>query len=330
MRFLQFAGNARAKELASHAFDAGHIPHALLIDGPAGSGKRTFARILAQAAVCDGAGEKPCGVCRQCRNALSLHHPDIIEVEGGKGPRSFPIDAVRKVRASAVVGPNDAARKVYLLIHVQNMSEQAQNALLKLIEEPPPYALFLLVCDSRFRVLPTVRSRCMELSLAPVTEDEAVSALLAQDGGLAEQDARAAARMAGGLIGQAKKGLYDGSFAASRTFCDSFTTALTGSAPYAFLRLSGMLEKDKSLCDAALALLPLLFRDALAQRDGLPTSLSGCTEQAELLARSLTRTALFALQEEAASAQAALERYANKSLLLTGLFARLWQVKNEL
>ncbi|MFT9055223.1 MAG: hypothetical protein ABF449_01170 [Ethanoligenens sp.] len=330
MHFLQFAGNTRAKELAAHAFDTGRIPHALLIDGPAGSGKRTFARILAQTAVCDGTGEKPCGMCRQCRNALALHHPDIIEVEGGKGPRSFPIDAVRQVRASAAVGPNDAARKVYILIHVQNMSEQAQNALLKLIEEPPAYALFLLICDSRFRVLPTVRSRCVEFSLGPVPEEEAVAALCAQDAELHEADAHAAVRMAGGLIGQAKQGLYDGSFAASRAFCETFASALIGSAPYAFLRLSGTLEKDAALCNAFLALLPLLFRDALALREGLATALSGCADQAGTLARTFTRTALFALEEEAVSTRDSLERYANKPLLLTSLFARLWQVKNAL
>lgn len=328
MRFLQFAGNARAKELAGSAFDSGRFPHALLIDGPAGSGKRTFARILAQAAVCEGTGEKPCGVCRQCRNALSLHHPDIIEVEGGKGPRSFSVDAVRKVRTSAAVGPNDAARKIYLLIHVQNMTEQAQNALLKIIEEPPPYALFLLTCDSRFRVLPTVRSRCMELSLAPVSEDEAVEALCARDAGLSQTDARTAARMSGGLVGQAEKGLYDGSFTASRAFCEAFAAALTGSAPYAFLRLSGTLEKDTALCTAVLSLFPLLFRDALALREGLSGTLSGCAEQAGVLAKSCTRAALFALEEEAGAARAALERYANRPLLLTNLFARLWQAKN--
>lgn len=330
MRFLQFAGNPRAKALASQAFDSGRLPHALLIDGPAGAGKRTFARILAQAAVCDGEGEKPCGVCRQCRNALALHHPDIIEVAGGKGPRSFPVEAVRQVRASAAVGPNDAARKVWLLIHVQNMSEQAQNALLKLIEEPPPYALFLLTCDSRFRVLPTVRSRCMELSLGPVAEAEAAAALRMQDDALSEDEALAAARMAGGLIGQAKQGLYDGTFAASRAFCETFASALTGSAPYVFLRLSGTLEKDAALCGAVLALLPLLFRDALALREGLETALSGCAEQAGKLSRTCTRTALFALTQGAESARTALDGYANKPLLLTDLFARLWQIKNTI
>ena len=280
--------------------------------------------------MCDGEGEKPCGVCRQCRNALALHHPDIIEVAGGKGPRSFPVEAVRQVRASAAVGPNDAARKVWLLIHVQNMSEQAQNALLKLIEEPPPYALFLLTCDSRFRVLPTVRSRCMELSLGPVAEAEAAAVLRMQDDALSEDEALAAARMAGGLIGQAKQGLYDGTFAASRAFCETFASALTGSAPYVFLRLSGTLEKDAALCGAVLALLPLLFRDALALREGLETALSGCAEQAGKLSRTCTRTALFALTQEAESARTALDGYANKLLLLTDLFARLWQIKNTI
>lgn len=325
MRFEPFAGNARAKEQAARLFDAGHLPHAILIDGPAGCGKRTFARVLAAAAVCEGTGERPCGVCRQCQNARAGRHPDITE-QGGDG-RTFPVDAVRALRTATAVGPNDAARKVFILANVQTMTEQAQNALLKLLEEPPAFALFLLTCDSRFRVLPTVRSRCVQFSLGPVTEEEAAAALRAADPALAEEDARAAARMAGGLIGPAREGLANGSFAAARGFLSQLAPALCGSAPYAFLRLSGALEADKALCAAVLARLPLLFRDALALREQGAASLSGCPDEARALAGAFTRPALFRFAEEAGAARGTLERYANRTLLLTGFFARLWRAR---
>ena len=326
MRFASFAGNAAAKAQAARLVDSGRLPHAMLIDGSAGSGKGAFARLLAAAALCESAGERPCGVCRACRLSAAGHHPDILLAGGG---HTFSVDAVRALHPALATGPNDGRYKIFLLAEVQNMTEQAQNALLKMLEEPPAYALFLLTCENRFRMLPTVRSRCTLFSLAAVSEDEAAAALCAADPKLGAEEARMAARMAGGLIGLAQAGLENGSFAAARDYLSRFAAALRGSAPYDFLCLSAPLDADKELCAAVLARLPLLFRDALALREGSGAPLGGCPEEARLLAGTFARTALFAFVLQADAARAALARYANRTLLLCALFARLWQTRTD-
>lgn len=323
MRFQGFYGNERAKRLLSGAVDAGCLPHAILIDGPEGSGKKTLASLIAQAAVCEGDGEKPCGKCRQCVNAREGNHPDIALYAAGSSARSFPVDTVRKIRMDASVAPNDAAKKVYILAGVQNMTEQAQNALLKILEEPPAYVLFVLTCESRAGVLATVQSRCALIPLGPVTGDEAAEAL--EKTGMDPETAKKAALLSGGLIGRAIAGVGDGSFAAAAAVSGDFVRALCASREYDLLRLTGRLEKEPELLHAFLGLLPLLFRDAAAVKAGLPSYLSGRGEEAERLAAGLTARAVFSLTQISLEAGLDEGRYVNKTLLLTSLFARLWR-----
>ena len=207
-------------------FDTRRIPHAILIDGPHGAGKKSLARIISAAAVCESQGELPCGECRQCKNALGGTHPDISLFTGtGTGSRSFGVDAVRKIRLDAFVSPNDAARKVYILANIQDMTEQAQNALLKILEEPPASVLFILTCDSRSHILETVRSRAQVITAGAITENEAVRALEAQCNGISGEEALRAARVSGGIVGRAKLMLDEG-FAEISDFTSAFTKAL--------------------------------------------------------------------------------------------------------
>ena len=155
----------------------GRFPHALILEGGAGQEKTEAALFLARAAVCTGEN-KPCGHCPGCRKALASSHPDIYVAGGGAAARSFHVEAIRFIRSDAYIKPNEAPRKVYVLLEAQTMSEQAQNALLKILEEPPENVLFLLTVPSASALLATVRSRSQLLTLAAPQQTHADDALV--------------------------------------------------------------------------------------------------------------------------------------------------------
>ena len=171
-----------AADALRRAFTQDRMPHALLLEASPARAKAVAQR-LAQAAVCLSEEERPCGVCTECVRAQAGSHPDILTLDGDEDPRAFPVDAVRAVRAAAYVKPNEARCKVFVLLGVQNMSEISQNALLKILEEPPENVLFLLTASSAAALLPTVLSRVQTVSPG----DEALSG----DWGRAEEIARA-------------------------------------------------------------------------------------------------------------------------------------------
>lgn len=142
------------------------VAHAFLITGPGGA---PFAEQLAAGLVCQGE-EKPCGSCPHCKKAALHLHPDIITLAPAEEKKEIMVDQIRQLRADAYIRPNEAARKVYLIRPASAMNDNAQNALLKVLEEGPPYAAFLLVSETAGALLPTVRSRCEELFLFQETE----------------------------------------------------------------------------------------------------------------------------------------------------------------
>lgn len=150
------------------------LSHAYVISGPSGSGKHALADRLAAAYVCSGAGEKPCGVCANCRKAKGNIHPDIIRLTIPEGKRSILVEQIRGLRADAYVRPNEAERKVFLVEDAQAMNESAQNALLKVLEDGPGYLSFLLLTENPQQLLPTIRSRCETLSLTCSSENTPV------------------------------------------------------------------------------------------------------------------------------------------------------------
>lgn len=151
------------------------LPQACIIAGPPGSGRHTLVRLLAQALVCTNPAleARPCGQCRHCRKAAEGIHPDIIWVDQFTGPEDrgaeVKIAAARALRQDAYIRPNEAERKAYLIDRPLNGN--AQNALLKLLEDGPDYAAFLLLTDNAASLLETVRSRCLLFQTTPPEEE---------------------------------------------------------------------------------------------------------------------------------------------------------------
>lgn len=176
MPLTSLAGNRALKEQLLPRLSGGNLGHALILSGPAGSGKHALTAILSRAMVCDSAGTKPCGICPACKKALAGIHPDIITVRPEPEKKAISVDQIREMRADAHIRPNEAPRKVYVLELADQMNDSAQNAMLKLLEEGPAYAAFLLIAENPGGLLTTVRSRCETLSL------------IGQDGGPTKED----------------------------------------------------------------------------------------------------------------------------------------------
>lgn len=323
MRFDNIVGNEDVKALLSSYTARGQFPHALLIEGAVGSGRRTLARTLAAAAVCMSEGEqRPCGACPACHKALGGGHPDVEELGGDGAARSFHIATVRDLRDRAYVLPNEAPRRVMILCGADGMTPQAQNALLKILEEPPPRLLFILTCENRSLLLPTVQSRTVCVSMQGVSEAKALPWLREKLPMASETEMKEALALYDGCLGRVMQALQGDSLAKVRTLADTVANAVVAPQEWTLLSaLAPLDQKDKTLTDDVLAALVLLFRDALAYASGMRAR--AVSETAVSLAGQLPPRRLAALVETVQELQKTRRRNVNHTLLLTMISARL-------
>lgn len=202
MGFSSLSGNTQLKENLQKSLQKGNISHFYLISGPQGSGKHTLARLLAAAILCRE-NDRPCMHCPSCRRVTEGNHPDFITVDDPE-KKTVPVDLIRQARSDMYVRPNESEHKIYLFPRAQDMGIPGQNALLKVLEEPPAYGVFLLLTDNPDKLLPTVRSRCTALKMLPLTQDVIVSQLRADFPDKSREDLAAAAVRSGGYLGQAR------------------------------------------------------------------------------------------------------------------------------
>ena len=206
MAFETLLGNDRLKKNLAESLAKKHISHFYLISGPEGSGKHTLAGLLAEAILCEGS-RKPCGSCPHCRKLRSGNHPDFITVEDPEH-KNVAVKIVREIREDMFIRPNEAAYKIYMF--PQELGLEGQNALLKILEEPPEYGVFLLLTDNPDKLLPTVRSRCTELKMQSLEEKVIRNQLRMDFPNAPEEDIRAAIYRSGAFLGQARKLLEAG------------------------------------------------------------------------------------------------------------------------
>ena len=263
MGFEALLGNDRLKETLAASLHKGHISHFYLISGPKGSGKHTLAKLLASAILCQGT-HKPCGTCGPCRKIESGNHPDFITVEDLEH-KNVAVKIVRQIREDVFIRPNESAYKIYLF--PQELGTEGQNALLKILEEPPKHGVFILLADNPEKLLTTVRSRCTELKLMALPEKILHRQLKMDFPQAGEEDIASAMDRSGGFLGQAREILSEGGAVPPQT--EGFIRAFSARDSLGLTQVLVPLEKWKR--DALTELLESwlsLLEQALACRTG--------------------------------------------------------------
>ena len=268
--------NKLSSEVIS-SVEQGAFPHGVLVECQNENDGVDFARFIANCLVCRG-DKKPCGVCSDCSKAQKNGHPDIFETDGIIKSKSkvFAVDSVREIRDDAFVVPNESDCKVYILKNAHNMNEQAQNAILKILEEPPSYVYFIIVTTSRSMMLETVLSRVQTYSL--LSEEENVT----------EKETEAV---------------------------KSFIKALLNVNELALVEQTAVFLKNNQFAKRILNLLSEIFRDTLVYKSGYKRDVR-FPEEVNALCKSLTSKSLLQLVGVCDELINSVDRNCNNNLLV--------------
>ena len=200
--YKSIIGHEKTIEFLKKAIESDKVYHAYIFDGEDYSGKSLIAGAFAMALQCEKGGPEPCGGCHSCKQAITDNQPDIIVLDHEK-PGSIGVDDIRRLNNDIVIKPYSSRYKVYIIREAEKMTEQAQNALLKTIEEPPEYAVILLLTNNFGAFLPTITSRCVRIQLTPVPDKTLIKYLKSE--GVPDYQARICAAFAQGNVGKALK-----------------------------------------------------------------------------------------------------------------------------
>ena len=264
MGFEQLLGNTRLKENLRAGIGRGRISHFYLISGPEGSGKKTLAKLLSAAILCKDA-DMPCKNCTPCRKVMANTHPDVITVTD-PDHKNVAVKLVRDIREDMFIRPNEADKKIY--IFPQELGIEGQNALLKILEEPPSYGVYILLSNNPETLLPTVRSRATELRLQALDTTTLETELSRRFPDAESASISAAIDRSGGYLGQAIALLEQGNTLTPQTV--GFVTGYGQKQPMTLLETLTPMEKwDRERFMTEIQLWLHILQQALVCRSGM-------------------------------------------------------------
>ncbi len=282
MLLSEFAGNAELKYELSEIMKRGTLPHAIIIEGAAGTGKRTLADMIAQYCVCTAESGRPCGKCNSCMKAEKKIHPDIVYADGEK--KELSVDSIRNIRTAAYIKPNEAPMKVYILSNCEKMLAPAQNAFLKVLEEPPQNVQFIMTVKSASSMLQTVRSRSRIFSAYPAGIEDSVKIAEKRFPNKDIDEIRHTAEICDGNIGMTLQMIENGGEEAQK-LAEEIFSAITQSTEYPLLALTGRLTADRNFAVNVLDCMAEIAADCVKASVGVKVSSQAAVNMAERYSR---------------------------------------------
>ncbi|MBR2176522.1 MAG: hypothetical protein IJ861_06225 [Clostridia bacterium] len=317
MQLCDFISNEDIKNELSEAMSSGTLPHAIIIDGAKGTGKRTLATIIAQYGVCLADNGRPCGVCSGCLKAIHGSHPDIFIADGNHSGE-LAVNVIRQIRSDAYIKPNEAPAKVFMLLNCDKMLAPAQNAFLKVLEEPPANVMFVMTVTSANMLLETVRSRSRIYSLFPADPKQAAEFAAQKFPDKPYEELLRAAGLCGGNIGQTIQLIESGGEEA-KILAEEIFASMQKSSEYELLVRTNQLTKDRAFAAAVLDNMLEISAECLKAAVGAETN----SEIAVQIARKMTKKKIYAMAETIRNACGILNTNVNLNFFGTWLCAVL-------
>ncbi len=319
--FKIYANNNVLNTLTS-MISSGRLSQAFLLFGQTGLGKKTIARYMAAKMLCEDENNSPCGQCKSCRMIEHNSHPDVQWININDNAKAFSVDNLRKLSVDAAIMPNEGDRKVYILADCDSMSPLAQNALLKLIEEPPEHAYFIFTATSKAVFLPTIISRVISFGVAEVSRDECRQALA--DNGITDENLINEALEAFGTnIGMCLSFINDDELKNAVRIAKAITDSIADLSEYNLLKELFRLDRNKLLAKEVFSLMYSIIRDSSAIRLS-NDCLVGCYKSgSQKLSNILTLKQANEIYRVFTNADTKLDQNANLSLTLTDICSEI-------
>jgi len=340
MSWRSVRGHDRVVELLRAGAKAGRLPHAFFFVGPEGVGKRTFALTLARALLCETNPEEllePCESCPGCAQAAAGTHPDLIVAGRPDDKQELPIKVIREVCSNFALKPVRGLRKVAIVDDLDAINEEAANAFLKTLEEPPPGAVLILLGTAPELQLETIVSRCQVVRFEPIPEEDLVSLLLEMGIADDEGEARRLASLADGGVGRAMSLAHPDVDAQRRNLIDGladergFDPAEQVQQLLAFSKKAGKdAASQRRGAGLMIGEIARLFRGVLWQTAGLEAPAADPADRRAIatLANRLEPEDVFILADRAMEADRHLRRNLYLPLVLESLFHDLAKIIN--
>lgn len=311
-----------------NSLENGRSVHAYIVEGPDGSGKEDFALFCANVLVCSGE-KKPCGMCSSCKMIACGGHPDISLVEPPKDKKTISVDEVRRLRRDTSVLPNEGGRKVYIITKGELLTDQVQNAMLKMIEEPPSFVTFFILTSKRESLLATIRSRCQTVRLNAMNERDILEYLKKEYPKLDEETLESVARRCGGRVGRAIEMLGKENKALHGEVLKLLDSLIlpTGSRYELDTYLLGLKYKRESYC-ALFDETTLALRDLLLQKSGSRVEMLFFEpDEIKKYIRLCSKEAIVRFVAIVDDVRDKIEKNVNLNVALTHLALELWNAK---
>lgn len=263
MNFAEIIGQEDAKNLLKNAIKSGNTSHAYIFSGEKGSGKTMLAEAFATMVLCENHSDDSCGECVSCKQASNRNNPDIIYVYKDDEKKALSVDNIReKINNDIVLKPYSGKYKIYIVPEAEKMNQQAQNALLKTIEEPPAYAIIILLTSNHNALLQTILSRCVTIQMKPI-DSELIKKQLQQKYEIVDYKSEIVASFAQGNMGKAIELARSEEFNQMKDDVVSLVKRASRMDYYEVNEVIKSITSYKLIMDQILDLITLWYRDVL-------------------------------------------------------------------